>query len=130
MGNTLHTAQLADQADCNKACLGDATELCGGEQHIQVYQDSTWFDPTASQLAAAFQEYNDTLAQALDVMYQYQSALQEWQSATKTSKLRRLVSRLQPRQGTVSLNPRLGGILRKITNLISTTKLILDTLRK
>ncbi len=62
MGNTLHGAQLSQQADCSEACSGDPTELCGGQMRTQVYQDSSWVDPNAVQLAAALQEYNDTLA--------------------------------------------------------------------
>ncbi len=73
-------------------------ELCGGELRTQVYRDSTWFDPNAVQLATALQEYNDTLAQFLDAAGQYQSAIEQWQSETKTSITKRFSAWLQPRQ--------------------------------
>ena len=92
MGNTLRQAAVAKQDDCNTACPGDAKEICGASLRIQVYKDSTWFDPTASQLAAAFQDYFDTLDQFRVSLNQYKSDLQDWQSETKNSKLKRLIA--------------------------------------
>lgn len=42
--NTLATSQIADSS-CNTACAGDATELCGGGNAIDVYQNSAYQPP-------------------------------------------------------------------------------------
>lgn len=128
MGNTLHDAQASQQADCNEACNGDPTELCGGELRTQVYQDSTWFDPNAAQLIAALQEYNDTIAQFLDTVGQYDSSVKQWQSETKPTMMRRLSAWLQQRQVPGMLTPSEATILTSMSAEIRTSGVLRNRL--
>jgi hypothetical protein len=61
------------------ACAGNPSELCGGGNRVQVYQDITWVVPTASQLVTALQQYNDTLAQAKDDVSNYHQDMMQYQ---------------------------------------------------
>jgi hypothetical protein len=73
-------------------CAGNNAELCGDGNRIQVYEDSTWIDPTAADLAAILQLYNETLAQVLDAVSKYKSdiaVLQAEQEQSQDSKVRR-----------------------------------------
>ena len=73
-------------------CAGNSAELCGDGNRIQVYEDSTWIDPTAADLAAVLQLYNETLAQVLDAVSKYKSdiaALQAEEGKSQGSKVRR-----------------------------------------
>ncbi len=117
VGNTLHNgnAKPTTQDKCNTVCGGDTGELCGGSLYIQIYQDSTWSDPNAAELASEFQEYNDTLAEFHSVVLDYQAALKDWQSETGSSN-----PKLRPRQAT--LTPSMRSIIRRMKNGIMKAK--------
>jgi hypothetical protein len=73
-------------------CAGDSSELCGDSNRIQVYEDSTWTNPTAADLVAIIQQYNNTVAQAVAAVAQYKSditALQATEAQSPGSKVRR-----------------------------------------
>jgi hypothetical protein len=88
----MHGAIGAPQGDCNQPCAGNPAEECGQGNRIQIYQDSTWFDPTVAELAIILQVYNTTLAQAVAALSTYEShieALQALGSQAKKGKVRR-----------------------------------------
>ncbi|KAL1849441.1 hypothetical protein VTK73DRAFT_9873 [Phialemonium thermophilum] len=80
VGNTLRSTSVEPQSDCSKVCGGDAGELCGNGNRMQLYVDSTWFQPSQDQVVGALKEYNSSLAQVWDAIGQYQGALQAFQS--------------------------------------------------
>ena len=81
MGNTLHDASQGADDDCNMACAGNRAELCGGGNRIQVYQDATWINPTADDLAAFLQQYHDILAQSKLAIDKYTQDIKNLQAA-------------------------------------------------
>jgi hypothetical protein len=88
----MHGAIAAPQDNCNQLCAGSNAEECGQSNRIQIYEDSTWLDPTAADLAIVLQEYNTTLAEAADALSTYQShieALQALGGQSTKSKVRR-----------------------------------------
>ncbi len=88
----MHGEIGAPQDNCNQPCAGNDAEECGQNNRIQIYQDSTWFDPTAADLATVLQQYNSTLVEAAEALSTYQShieALQALEGQSKKSKARR-----------------------------------------
>ncbi|KAF3345304.1 hypothetical protein VdG2_06555 [Verticillium dahliae VDG2] len=69
---------------------GDAKQLCGDGNRIQVYQDETWFMPTIQQLVEDLKAYNETLKEARSAVAQYKEDLEEYQKIRQgSSKVRR-----------------------------------------
>ncbi|CRK21747.1 hypothetical protein BN1708_013200, partial [Verticillium longisporum] len=93
VGNTLHDAEGAPQRDCNKVCAGDAKQLCGDGNRIQVYQDETWFMPTIQQLVEDLKAYNETLKEARSAVAQYKEDLEEYQK-NRQERERKILERL------------------------------------
>lgn len=88
----MHSSTGASQDNCNQPCAGNNAEECGQGNRVQIYEDSTWFDPTAAELAIVLQEYNNTLVEASEALSAYQShieALQTLEGQSKKSKVRR-----------------------------------------
>lgn len=83
IGNTLHSTTKASDGDCNSVCAGAKTELCGGGNRVQVYEDTTWSDPTLDQLTAVLVQYNTTLFQLTTLTNQYQQVMQQWADQEK-----------------------------------------------
>jgi hypothetical protein len=96
-------------------CAGNPAELCGANLRIQVYQDSTWFDPDARQLAAALQDYNETLAEFHQAALDYEADVKAWDSLTQPpSKIKRLSNWLRRRQDGIVLTPERRAALNNI----------------
>lgn len=91
VGNTLHGVSSASKSDCNEACAGNAQEVCGAGNRIQIYQDSTWFNPTTTDLANFLQEYTQSLTQAQAAIAAYHADILALQNAlTNPSRARNL----------------------------------------
>lgn len=132
LGNTLHDASLAPggDAECDQVCAGASSELCGGTWRIRVYQDMTWFDPNAKQLAAALQDYNDTLSEFHEAAVAYEAALRQWDTVRGPSRLLRLAKRLEARQDVETLTPAQRGALNDIKFNTGRMRAILKELRE
>lgn len=77
MGNTLHNdPRQASQDECKMSCAGNPAEICGDGNHVQVYQDSAWVDPTKDDLIKALNQYNDSLTQAANAITKYRNDIQ------------------------------------------------------
>jgi WSC domain len=124
VGNTLRNTTLPSQAGCNMPCAGNASELCGSNNHAQVYQDSSWFSPTAAQLVSALKDYNSSLTQAFSVIDQYESDITEWRLATQSSQ-----SRFRRRLNNV-WTPRLISLKDSIITDFNTLSALKQTIRK
>jgi predicted Fe-S protein YdhL (DUF1289 family) len=81
----MHSDASASQGDCNQACDGDSTEICGGGNRIQIYEDTTWVLPTPQEVVDALTQFNSTVSQAQAAIAQYQSDLQKFQTDTAAS---------------------------------------------
>lgn len=77
---------LAGQADCNTPCAGNHSEICGGSNRILIYEDVTWFDPTAAELAAEIVTYNQTLQEINNAILVWQNDIAQLQANTSTAK--------------------------------------------
>jgi len=47
-GYTLNTALRATESNCNEACSGNATEICGTANRLSVYQNKNYIAPPAA----------------------------------------------------------------------------------
>ncbi|CRK24670.1 hypothetical protein BN1723_003196, partial [Verticillium longisporum] len=72
---------------------GDAKQLCGDGNRIQVYQDETWFMPTIQQLVEDLKAYNETLKEARSAVAQYKEDLEEYQK-NRQERERKILERL------------------------------------
>lgn len=77
-GNTLHTSDKASDGDCSQVCAGNQGEFCGNGNRVQVYQDSTWSDPTVQELTDVLLQYNSSLLELRQLSGQYQNLIQQW----------------------------------------------------
>ncbi|KAJ0417535.1 hypothetical protein BJY00DRAFT_303404 [Aspergillus carlsbadensis] len=92
VGNTIHDGSQEPDGDCNMACAGDSSESCGGGNRIQIYEDSTWKDPTIDELIAAIRSYNSTVEQAREVIstyYEHLGTLQDLMQSSSATKVKR-----------------------------------------
>ncbi|KAL4877591.1 hypothetical protein BJY04DRAFT_230551 [Aspergillus karnatakaensis] len=85
VGNTIHTGSSFPESECDMACSGNDRETCGGGNRVQLYQDSTWKNPTYAELAAAVRQYSSSMEEALNVISDYKGHLQELQEAMQSS---------------------------------------------
>jgi hypothetical protein len=76
---------LQNKADCNLACAGNPGEACGGGGRIQIYEDSTWKDPTLEELADGIRLFNSTVQEASEVINAYQDDLNALQDLMSSS---------------------------------------------
>ncbi|KAL4868867.1 hypothetical protein BDV12DRAFT_196846 [Aspergillus spectabilis] len=92
VGNTLHGSDQFPDSDCNMICAGNPSELCGDSGRIQVYEDSTWSDPTVEELAEAVRQYSATVEEVRSALADYRrimADLEEYLSSTSASKVKR-----------------------------------------
>lgn len=80
VGNTLHTTNNEPDHDCSQVCAGSKSELCGAGGRLQVYLDTTWFDPTLEQLTSVLEQYNSSIAQLRDTVGQYHDFIIQWKA--------------------------------------------------
>jgi hypothetical protein len=85
VGNTIHNGDSQNKADCNLACAGNTRETCGGRGRIQIYEDSTWKDPTLEELADGIRLFNSTVQEASEVINAYQDDLNALQDLMSSS---------------------------------------------
>ncbi|KAL5334222.1 hypothetical protein BJX70DRAFT_378887 [Aspergillus crustosus] len=98
VGNTIHTTDRDSTDGCDMPCSGDKEQLCGGEDHIQIYKDSTWEDPTLEELADAIREYNASIAltrEAILTYYDHLTTLQELMDSLSNTHVKRDDSQFQ-----------------------------------
>jgi hypothetical protein len=96
VGSTLHNTSSAavEQSQCASPCTGDASQACGSGANIQLYQDTTFRDATADELAIAVQHYNSTLLEAYRAINDFKAKLQAWQdNVNSNSQGKRLAAR-------------------------------------
>lgn len=79
----MHSATASIPENCNQPCAGEATELCGAGNRIEVYKDSSWVFPQEAQLKAALLQWNASLADALQAADDIRDALQALQAPAK-----------------------------------------------
>ncbi|KAL5332144.1 hypothetical protein BJX70DRAFT_385026 [Aspergillus crustosus] len=78
VGNTLHTDDK-DNDGCNMPCTGDKEKLCGGEGRIQIYEDSSWKNPTLEELADSIRDITDSIDATRKAISTYHDHLEELQ---------------------------------------------------
>jgi hypothetical protein len=88
-GDLLIGAKSASASDCSTPCAGNSTELCGGGNRIDVYQDLSWFIPSIPQLITATEELNATLFQLQQEINAYEQDISEALSQGKASSSKR-----------------------------------------
>jgi hypothetical protein len=67
------------------ACVGNPGQTCGGGNRVQIYEDSTWKDPTLEELADGIRLFNSTVQEAREVIDTYQDHLHALQSLVDSS---------------------------------------------
>lgn len=87
-GNTLHTSNKASDGDCDTICAGAPSEFCGAGNRIQVYEDTTWSDPTLDQLTQVLLQYNSSLFDLSALTTQYKGLIQQWSDQQSGNKKR------------------------------------------
>lgn len=83
------------------ACAGDPTEICGGENRILIYEDTTWTNPTLDDLANALDDYNTKVVAFYDLVQLWQDQITEYDQqnpSTKRSVFEVAIDRLLERQ--------------------------------
>ncbi|KAL1835142.1 hypothetical protein VTK73DRAFT_6171 [Phialemonium thermophilum] len=80
VGNTLRTTSPEPQSDCGKPCGGNAGELCGSGNRMQLYVDGSWFLPSVDQVVASLKQYNSTLDDVWTAINLFQGVLQKFQA--------------------------------------------------
>ncbi|KAL5337978.1 hypothetical protein BJX70DRAFT_399072 [Aspergillus crustosus] len=88
VGNTLHTDDKDSKDGCTMPCSGDEKQQCGGEGLIQIYEDSTWKDPTLEDLADGIRQYNASIAHTREAVSTYHDHLESLQDLMDSSKRR------------------------------------------
>ncbi|KAL5332274.1 hypothetical protein BJX70DRAFT_404762 [Aspergillus crustosus] len=78
VGNTLHTEDK-DNNGCDMPCTGDKEKLCGGEGRIQVYEDSSWKNPTLEELANGIRDITASIDSTRKAISTYHDHLEELQ---------------------------------------------------
>jgi hypothetical protein len=79
-GNSLHDASQSATDNCDQACSGNSKEICGAGNRIGIYQDSTWFDPSADQLISSMKNLIVALDHVRQDIADYGSILKQWQA--------------------------------------------------
>ncbi|KAM7183470.1 Peptidase S8/S53 domain containing protein [Rhypophila sp. PSN 637] len=60
----------------NTPCAGNALELCGSGNRIEVYEDEGWQDPTKDEALEALQLCHSFITQARDLVVEYKSIME------------------------------------------------------
>ncbi|KAH7329732.1 peptidase S8/S53 domain-containing protein [Stachybotrys elegans] len=92
VGDQLVDSQKANDGDCNQACAGDPTEVCGQGNRITIYQDSSFDSPTVEDVQKALQDFQDAFAAAQDAIGNLQSLVLTAQSSQSSGNARRDIS--------------------------------------
>ncbi|KAL5334298.1 hypothetical protein BJX70DRAFT_405543 [Aspergillus crustosus] len=92
VGNTIHSSDNDPKDDCDMVCSGNDNQLCGGRNRIQVYEDSSWKDPTLDELADTIRQYNASIAatrQVIDDYNEHLAMLQDTMDPSSSSRSKR-----------------------------------------
>ncbi|KAL4869547.1 hypothetical protein BDV12DRAFT_196174 [Aspergillus spectabilis] len=85
VGNTIYSTETDPKNDCDMVCSRDDGKLCGGGNRLQVYEDSTWEDPTLEELADGIRQYNASVYDTLQVIFTYNDHLTTLQDILESS---------------------------------------------
>lgn len=77
VGNTLRGNERVSSSECNLPCSGDAGQLCGQGNRMQVYADGTWYSPIAAELAAALKDYSKAIEDVKEAIKTYESHIKK-----------------------------------------------------
>ncbi|CAG7916266.1 unnamed protein product [Penicillium olsonii] len=95
VGNTMHGQDKYPDSDCKTPCAGNPAEICGDGGRIQIYEDPTWSDPTAEELADAVRQYASAVDDVRSAMVDYRASLSDLADYV-SSKTKRLLLKTGP----------------------------------